>query len=125
MFATDHAPHHYDEKEQAFDDAPNGIVGLETSLGLALTHVVGEGVIDLPTLVDRMSCSPAKAFGLDGGTLSNGAIGDVTIIDLNEAWTVDRTAFLSKSRNTPFHGWELTGRALYTIVGGDVVWESS
>ncbi len=125
VFATDHAPHHYDEKEQAFDDAPNGIVGLETSLGLALTHVVGEGVIDLPTLVDRMSCSPAKAFGLDGGTLSNGAIGDVTIIDLNEAWTVDRTAFLSKSRNTPFHGWELTGRALYTIVGGDVVWESS
>lgn len=125
VLATDHAPHHYDEKERAFDDAPNGIVGLETSLGLALTHVVGEGVIDLPTLVDRMSCSPARAFGLPGGTLSVGSIGDVTIIDPEEEWTVDRTAFLSKSRNTPFDGWELTGRARVTIVGGEVVWQSA
>ncbi len=124
VLATDHAPHHYDEKEQAFDDAPNGIVGLETSLGLALTQVVGEGVIDLTTLVDRMSCSPARAFSLEGGTLSNGSIGDVTIIDLDEAWTVDRAAFLSKSGNTPFHGWNLTGRARYTIVGGEVVWQA-
>ena len=124
VLATDHAPHHYDEKEQAFDDAPNGIVGLETSLGLALTQVVGEGVIDLTTLVDRMSCSPARAFSLEGGTLSNGSIGDVTIIDLDEAWTVDRAAFLSKSGNTPFHGWHLTGRARYTIVGGEVVWQA-
>ena len=124
VLATDHAPHHYDEKEQAFDDAPNGIVGLETSLALALTHIVGEGVIDLTTLVDRMSCSPARAFSLEGGTLSNGSIGDVTIIDLNEAWTVDRAAFLSKSGNTPFHGWDLTGRARYTIVGGEVVWQA-
>lgn len=125
VLATDHAPHHYDEKERAFDDAPNGIVGLETSLGLALTHVVGEGVIDLPTLVDRMSCSPARAFGLPGGTLSVGSIGDVTIIDPEEEWTVDRAAFLSKSRNTPFDGWELTGRARVTIVGGEVVWQSA
>ena len=125
VLATDHAPHHYDEKEQAFDDAPNGIVGLETSLGLALTHVVGEDVIDLPTLVDRMSCGPARAFGLPGGTLSDGSVGDVTIIDLEETWTVDRSAFLSKSRNTPFHGWELHGRARITIVGGEVVWQSN
>ena len=125
VLATDHAPRHYDEKEQAFDDAPNGIVGLETSLGLALTHVVGEDVIDLPTLVDRMSCGPARAFGLPGGTLSDGSVGDVTIIDLEEAWTVDRAAFLSKSRNTPFHGWELNGRARITIVGGEVVWQSN
>jgi len=124
VLATDHAPHHYDEKEQAFDDAPNGIVGLETSVGLALTHLVGEGVIDLPTLVDRMSCSPARAFGLEGGTLSDGSLGDVTVIDLSEAWTVDRATFLSKSRNTPFHGWDLTGRARYTIVGGQVVWSN-
>ncbi len=122
VLATDHAPHHYDEKEQAFDDAPNGIVGLETSLGLALTHVVGEGVIDLPRLIDRMSCSPARAFGLEGGTLSDGSLGDVTIIDLEEAWTVDRAAFQSKSGNTPFHGWDLKGRARYTIVDGQVVW---
>ena len=125
VLATDHAPHHYDEKEQAFDDAPNGVVGLETSLSLALTHVVGEGVIDLATLIDRMSCGPARAFGLPGGSLADGSIGDVTIIDLEEVWTVDRSAFLSKSGNTPFHGWDLKGRARFTIVGGEIVWSST
>ena len=125
VYATDHAPHHYDEKEQAFDDAPNGIVGLETSLGLGLTHVVGEGVIDLATLVDRMSCGPARAFGLPGGTLAVGTPADVTIIDPEEVWTVDRAAFVSKSHNTPFHGAELKGRARYTIVGGVIVWQPS
>ena len=124
VFATDHAPHHYDEKEQAFAEAPNGIVGLETALGLALTHVVGEGLIDLPTLIHRMSVGPAQAFGLPGGTLAAGSPGDVTIIDPEKAWTIDRDRFLSKSRNTPFHGWKLKGRALYTIVGGVAVWEA-
>jgi dihydroorotase len=125
VYATDHAPHHYDEKEQAFDDAPNGIVGLETSLGIGLTHVVGEGVTDLPTLIDRMSWGPAKAFGLPGGTLAVGAPADVTVIDPEAAWTVDSDTFLSRSRNTPFHGAELKGRTRYTIVGGAIVWESS
>ena len=124
VFVTDHAPHHYDEKEQAFADAPNGIIGLETALGLGLTYVVGEGLIDLPTLIHRMSVGPAEAFGLPGGTLAPGSLGDVTIIDPEEAWTVDRDGFLSKSRNTPFHGWDLKGRARYTIVGGLVVWEA-
>lgn len=124
VFVTDHAPHHYDEKEQAFADAPNGIIGLETALGLGLTHVVGEGLIDLPTLIHRMSVGPAEAFGLPGGTLAPGSPGDVTIIDPTEAWTVDRNGFLSKSRNTPFHGWDLKGRARYTIVAGVVVWEA-
>ena len=124
VFATDHAPHHYDEKEQAFADAPNGIVGLETALGLGLTHVVGEGLLDLPTLIHRMSVGPAMAFGLPGGTLAPGSPGDVTIFDPNVAWTVDRDAFLSKSHNTPFHGWELKGRALFTIVEGVVVWQA-
>ena len=124
VFASDHAPHHYDEKEQAFADAPNGIVGLETALGLGITHLVGDGLIDLATLIQRMSVGPAEAFGLPGGTLVPGSAGDVTIIDLDEAWTVDRDGFLSKSRNTPFHGWNLKGRACYTIVGGAVVWEA-
>ena len=124
VFATDHAPHHYDENEQAFADAPNGIIGLETALGLGLTYVVGEGLIDLPTLIHRMSIGPAQAFGLPGGTLAVGSPGDVTIIDPERAWTVDRDSFLSKSRNTPFHGWELKGRAVYTIVGGVAVWEA-
>ena len=72
VFVTDHAPHHYDEKEQAFSDAPNGIIGLETALGLGLTHLVAEGLIDLPTLIHRMSVGPAEAFGLPGGTLAPG-----------------------------------------------------
>jgi dihydroorotase len=121
--ATDHAPHHYDEKEQAFDDAPNGIVGLETALGLVLTHLVKKKVIALGTMVERMSSGPARAFNLPGGTLRKGAPADVTVIDPKHSWMVSSKAFLSKSRNTPFDGWKLTGRAVMTIVGGKVVWE--
>jgi dihydroorotase len=123
VIATDHAPHHYDEKEAAFADAPNGIVGLETALGLVLTHVVGEGVIDLPTMVERMSCQPARAFKLPGGTLAVGSLADVTVFDPEAVWTVDPKVFVSKSRNTPFTGWELRGRPRYTVVDGRVVWE--
>jgi dihydroorotase len=122
--ASDHAPHHYDEKEAAFAEAPNGIVGLETALGVVLTRVVAEGVIDLPTMVDRMSCAPARAFGLPGGTLEPGSPADVTVFDAKERWTVDPRAFRSKSRNTPFAGWELEGRPRLTIVGGRVVFEA-
>ena len=121
--ATDHAPHHYDEKEQAFDDAPNGVVGLETAVGVLLTHVVAEGVIDLPTMVERMTVAPARAFAVPGGTLALGSPADVTVLDLDHAWTVDPRAFRSKSRNTPFGGWDLKGRAVMTVVGGQVVWE--
>ena len=122
--ATDHAPHHYDEKEAAFADAPNGIVGLETALGVVMTRVVGEGVIDLPTMVERMSCQPARAFNLPGGTLAEGGAADVTVFDPGATWTVDPAAFLSKSRNTPFAGWELTGAPRMTIVEGRVVWSA-
>ena len=120
--ATDHAPHHYDEKEAAFAEAPNGIVGLETALGVILTRVVGEGVIDLSTMIERMSCQPARVFGLPGGSLAEGGPADVTVFDPAQVWTVDSRAFLSKSRNTPFEGWELTGRPTETIVGGRLVW---
>ena len=123
--ATDHAPHHYDEKEQAFDDAPNGIIGLETAVGVVLTHGVAEGLIDLPTLVERMSAAPADAFNLPGGALETGSVGDVTVLDLDAVWTVDPTTFVSRSRNTPFGGWELKGRAVITIVGGRVIWTGS
>jgi dihydroorotase len=119
--ATDHAPHHYDEKEAAFAEAPNGIVGLETALGIMLTRVVAEGVIDLPTLIERMSCAPARAFRLPGGTLAEGSPADVTVFDPKEKWTVDPATFRSKSRNTPFGGWELTGRPKLTVVGGRMV----
>jgi dihydroorotase len=122
VIATDHAPHHYDEKEQAFDDAPFGIVGLETSLGLSLTELVHSGLIDLPTLIERMSCAPARSTSLPGGTLALGAAADVTIFDPDLEWTVDPARFVSLSRNTPFTGWKLRGRATHTIVGGRIVW---
>ncbi|GMR12040.1 MAG: dihydroorotase [Gemmatimonadota bacterium] len=123
MIATDHAPHHYDEKEQAFDDAPFGIVGLETSLGLILTHLVEKGVIDISTMVDRMSRAPAEAFSLPGGSLIPGSVADVTVIDPVAEWTVDRKAFRSKSRNQPFDTWKLRGRPRLTIVRGRIVFD--
>src|SRR5690606_729615 len=113
--ATDHAPHHYDEKEQAFDDAPFGIVGLETALGLVMTHFVESGAMDVAAMVERMSLMPARAFGLPGGTLGVGTVGDVTVIDPTLEWVVDPTAFQSKSRNTPFTGAVLRGRATLTV----------
>ena len=121
IIATDHAPHHYDEKEQAFDDAPFGLVGLETAVGIIMTHIVAKGVLTLPQMVERMSLQPARAFNLPGGTLAKGAVADVTVIDPDASWTVDPKTFLSKSRNTPFTGWELKGRASLTIVGGAVI----
>jgi dihydroorotase len=121
--ATDHAPHHYDEKEAAFAEAPDGIVGLETALGLVLTRVVGEGVVDLAAMVDRMSCAPARAFGLPGGTLAEGSAADLTVFDPAAEWTVDPKLFRSKSRNTPFTGWALVGRPRLTVVGGRIVFE--
>ncbi|CAN5865925.1 dihydroorotase [soil metagenome] len=125
VIATDHAPHHYDEKEQAFEDAPFGLVGLETALGLALTELVHTNVIDLPTLVLRMSTAPARAFNLPGGSLQRGVVADVSVFDPVREWTVDPAGFLSKSRNTPFTGRTLRGRAVYTIVGGRIVYDAS
>ena len=124
VIATDHAPHHYDEKEQAFEDAPNGIVGLETALGLAFTELVETGLVQLATLVERMSCQPARALSLPGGTLRDGSPADVTIFDPRVEWTVDPGSFLSLSRNTPFAGRVLRCRAVRTIVGGATVWSA-
>jgi dihydroorotase len=122
--ATDHAPHHYDEKEQAFDDAPFGVVGLETALGLVLTHFVATGKMSISTLVDRMSRSPARAFRLPGGTIGEGSPADVVLVDPGFEWTVDPKTFRSKSRNTPFTGARLKGRAVATWVDGRKVFDS-
>ncbi|HEU5210164.1 MAG TPA: dihydroorotase [Longimicrobiales bacterium] len=122
VIATDHAPHHYDEKEQAFEDAPFGLVGLETALGVAVTQLVEKKVLTLAQLIERMSCAPARAFSLPGGTLRRGSIADVTVFDPAREWTVDRTRFLSKSRNTPFEGMTLRGAPEMTIVDGSVRW---
>jgi dihydroorotase len=123
VIATDHAPHHYDAKEREFDDAPNGILGLETAFGLAVTELVAPGILALSDLLYRMSTRPAQIFNLPGGTLAVGAPGDVTILDPDATWTVDPARFYSKSRNTPFAGRRLTGRAEATIVRGRVVYE--
>lgn len=120
LIATDHAPHHYDEKEREFADAPNGIIGLETALAVNITWLVKPGIIDIPLLVERMSCSPAKVFKLPGGTLRRGADADVTVFDPTMEWKVDAKRFKSKGRNTPYSGHTLTGVTRYTIVGGRV-----
>jgi len=123
--ASDHAPHAYDEKEAAFDDAPFGIVGLETAFAVAHTELVCGGVLSLPELVRRMSTEPARVFHLPGGTLAVGAPADVTVLDLTAQWTVDPAAFHSKSRNTPFAGRSLTGLPRLTLVAGKVVHEAA
>ncbi len=121
VIATDHAPHHYDEKEREFADAPNGIVGLETALAVNLTWLVHGGVMDVTTLIDRMACAPARVFKLQGGTLRRGSVGDVTVFDPDAEWTVDPARFLSKGRNSPYAGQRLRGMVELTLVDGRVI----
>ncbi len=122
--ATDHAPHHADEKMVEFDHAPFGIVGLETAVALCLDRLVGNKVISLARLIELLSTQPARLLGLSKGTLSVGADADITVLDLESSSIVEPEKFLSKSRNTPFKGWELKGRAVKTIVGGKVAWSA-
>lgn len=121
--ATDHAPHHADEKALEYDRAPFGITGLETAIGLAFNELVHKGVIHLARLVELCSTNPARIFRLkDRGTLKPGSVADVTIIDPEMKWTYNKVDSRSKSRNTPFDGWEFTGRTVATIVGGRLVY---
>ncbi len=117
VIATDHAPHGMDEKTVEFEYAPFGIVGLETALGLSL-RLVQEGVLSLADLVRKMSLNPASILKINRGALSQGADADITIIDPDLEWTVDAKAFQSRSRNTPFDGWKMKGRAVQALVGG-------
>ena len=121
--ATDHAPHHSDEKALEYDRAPFGITGLETALGLMFNQLVNKGFIDLVKLVEICSTNPAKILNLEKrGTLAVGSIADVTIIDPDLKWTYKAAESRSKSRNTPFDNWEFTGAAVSTIVGGRIVY---
>jgi len=120
--ATDHAPHHLDEKALEFDQAPFGITGLETAVGLAF-DLVHAGVIDLERVVQMCSTNPAQIFGLaDRGSLKPNAYADVTILDPQLEWVFDMNRSKSKSRNTPFHGRSMYGAAVATIVGGRLVY---
>jgi len=124
LIATDHAPHHYDEKEREFADAPNGIVGFETALAVIVTNLVETGHVTFSDLVDRMACTPARVFNLPGGSLKRGAAADVTVFDPKARWKVDTSQFLSKGRNSPYDRMTLVGRAACTIVAGSVVYRS-
>jgi dihydroorotase len=121
--ATDHAPHHADEKALEYDRAPFGITGLETAIGLAFNQLVHRGIIDLVRLVELCSANPASIFRLSGrGTLSPGSFADVTIIDPDLKWTYRNGDSRSKSRNSPYDNWDFTGAAVATIVGGSIVY---
>jgi dihydroorotase len=118
VIATDHAPHHYDEKNVEFDRAPFGIVGLETAISLSLDRLVHAGLIRLPRLVELMSTNPARILRVPGGSLAEGAPADITIIAPDLRVRVQAAAMRSRSKNTPFDGWELRGGVAATVVGG-------
>jgi dihydroorotase len=122
--ATDHAPHHYDAKEREFDAAPNGIIGLETALSLALRELVQSGLMDLSRMIERMSCAPARLWHLPGGTLRRGSVADLVLFDPSASWTVDPRALQSRSRNTPWAGETLPGVVRATLVGGRTVFSA-
>ena len=119
--ATDHAPHSPQEKAVPWEQAPFGIIGLETALGLVLTYLVKPGLLTLAQVIDKMSTTPTKIFGLPPRRLIEGQPADLTIIDLEKKWRVNVDQFYSKGRNCPFGGWELQGKAVMTIVGGRIV----
>lgn len=119
--ATDHAPHHANEKMLEFDRAPFGIIGLETAVSLALDRLVSRGIISIARLVELFSTNPARIFKLPGGSLKAGAVADITILDPERTVKIDVSRSASKSRNSPFDGWELKGAPAVTIVGGRVL----
>jgi dihydroorotase len=118
--ATDHAPHALSEKEGEYDHAAFGIVGLETAVAVVLDRLVRAGHLPLATLIARWSRDPARLLNLPGGTLSVGAPADVTVLDLDAETIVDPSRFHSRSRNTPFSGWQLRGGPWMTVVGGTI-----
>jgi dihydroorotase len=120
--ATDHAPHSEDTKNVEFEYASFGIIGLETAVSIAIDRLVNSGLISINRLVEMFSVNPAKILRIQGGNLSVGSKADITILDLNCNITVDKNAFRSRSRNTPFNGWKLKGAPVMTIVDGKIVW---
>lgn len=122
IIATDHAPHHFDEKNVEFELAPNGIVGFETALPLALTYLVRPGILTLNQLVDKMATRPAEILKINKGDIRVGADADLVLVNLNEEYIIDPDEFLCKSKNTPFGGFRVCGRVKYTFVGGKIVY---
>jgi len=121
VIASDHAPHSIVEKEVEFDAAPFGIIGLETTLGLVLTQLVEPGVLSLSEAIAKMTINPSSLLGLDLGNLRVGSPGDLTLIDLDQEWIVEVEKFATKSKNSPFGGWRMKGKAVVSIVGGKIM----
>lgn len=120
VIATDHAPHTHDDIKKG----SSGFVGLENALGVIITKLVHPGILSLKEVVRKMSTNPARIFNVTGGSLAVGLPADIAIIDMNKQWTVEAEKFVSKARNCPFHGWNLTGQVITTIVGGKVIVEN-
>lgn len=121
--ASDHAPHSAEEKDCEFEYAPSGMIGLETTLGLVKTYLIDKGYLTWADAIRKMTANPARIFNLRGGSLAAGELADITIIDPEKKWTVKPERFQSRSRNTPFGGWKLSGQTWKTILGGKVVFE--
>lgn len=120
--ATDHAPHTAEAKARGFLHAPSGVVGLETAVGVTYTELVKKGRLDLLSWLRAWTTGPAAVLGLPPPSLASGAIADLVLLDLQSEWTVNPAEFATKSRNTPFGGWKLTGRAAATVLGGKITW---
>jgi dihydroorotase len=124
VIASDHAPHHHDEKHVEFDHAPFGIVGLETAVSLSLDRLVHGGLVSLSRLIELMSVNPARILGLPGGSLTEGASADLTVLAPDLRVTIRAAAMKTKSKNTPFDGWQLRGGVAATIVAGRTVYRN-
>jgi dihydroorotase len=125
VIATDHAPHAPEKKMRELDQAPNGIIGLETLIPICIKALIEPGILTWPQLIEKLTINPARVLGIDRGTLQVGAVADVTVIDPTVRWKIDPAQFRSKSRNTPFSGWEVTGWADTVLVGGVVKFRRS
>ena len=124
VIATDHAPHTQTAKMVEFDTAPFGIIGLETALPLCYTELVAKGVITLPHLIRLLTTGPADVLGIENYSLAEGNPADITVIDPECKWVIDKEQFKSKSRNTPFDGWEVQSKVVMTIVNGKIVYQA-
>jgi dihydroorotase len=124
VIASDHAPHCEEEKDVEFDEAAFGVIGLETTVGLIMTFLVNKGILSLPQAIAALTVAPSSILGINAGKMASGLPADITVIDPQLEWKVDPSSFASRSRNTPFKGWTLTGKAIVTIVNGKIVNEA-
>ena len=121
MIVTDHSPHEREDKDREYVYAPSGFPGLETALGVVLTDLVHTGKMDMETVIERMSYAPARVFRLNAGTLNEGAPADVVVIDPQRLWTVEAEKFYTRGSHSPFVGRKLKGKAVLTVVDGEIV----